>query len=59
MPVARDQIEELYGIFRKYVSQTQWAALLGELQETQAYRQNQSFRATIDRLRALSHPLPK
>lgn len=52
MPVANKQIEELYGIFRKYLSQTAMQNMLEELVTTEAYATNKSFAMTIDRLLA-------
>lgn len=57
MPVANSQIEELYGIFRQHLSQTELLQILDELKDTEAYRSNSSFAMTIDRLLLLIKPV--
>ena len=50
MPVANDQIDELYDIFSHYLKRTEMREMLIELRVTEAYRRNKSFAVTIDRL---------
>lgn len=50
MPVAKNQIDELFGIIVKYVPVDRYADLIADLKNTQAYRVNKSFAVTIDRL---------
>jgi hypothetical protein len=50
MPVAYDQVDELYEIFAKYLIRVRLRHLLIDLKGTQAYHRNRSFHETIDRL---------
>lgn len=51
MPVAQRDIREIYDILWKYVTIEELQELLEELTTTNAYKTNQSFRTTINRLK--------
>jgi hypothetical protein len=50
MPVPKPQIPELIDVIQKNIDLDTFINLLRDLQSTKAYKSNQSFRITIDRL---------
>lgn len=59
MPVANNQMEEVYNILRKYLTQTQLRDMVLELRDTEAYKRNNSFAETINRLRRIMYPMER
>jgi hypothetical protein len=50
MSVTHKQIDQIYIIMQKYLTETQLRSMLVDLMATDAFESNKSFRETINRL---------